>query len=142
MTTTYPDSYYAASIDHQMTDNIVHLVLARLPDAPAGVKGISLFVVPKFLLDENGETTDQRNGAVALSLEHKLGIHGSPTCVMEFDNAIGYLVGEANNGLSHMFTMMNDARQGVGVQGLSIDHRTRLPACAAIRQRPYSGHPA
>ncbi|WP_221801188.1 acyl-CoA dehydrogenase [Oceanobacter mangrovi] len=109
--------------DHQMTENIVHLVLARLPDAPAGVKGISLFIVPKFLLDANGETTDQRNGAVALSLEHKLGIHGSPTCVMEFENAEGYLVGEANQGLKYMFTMMNDARQGVGVQGLSISER-------------------
>ena len=121
--------------DHQMTDNIVHLVLARLPDAPAGVKGISLFVVPKFLLDENGETTDQRNGAVALSLEHKLGIHGSPTCVMEFDNAIGYLVGEANNGLSHMFTMMNDARQGVGVQGLSITERAYQHALQYAKDR-------
>ena len=102
--------------DHQMTDNIVHLVLARLPDAPAGVKGISLFVVPKFLLDEQGEPA-ARNDAYAVSLEHKLGIHGSPTCVMSFgDNggAVGYLVGEANKGLTYMFTMMNHARQGVG----------------------------
>lgn len=109
--------------DHQMTENIIHLVLARLPDAPAGVKGISLFVVPKFLLDANGETTAERNTAQALSLEHKLGIHGSPTCVMEFDNALGYLVGEPHNGLKYMFTMMNDARQGVGLQGLSISER-------------------
>ncbi len=109
--------------DHQMTDNIVHLVLARLPDAPVGVKGISLFIVPKFLLNEQGEATTERNGADALSLEHKLGIHGSPTCVMEFNNARGYLVGEAHKGLSYMFTMMNDARQGVGLQGLAISER-------------------
>ena len=109
--------------DHQMTDNIVHLVLARLPDAPAGVKGISLFIVPKFLLDEQGEATTNQNSVKALSLEHKLGIHGSPTCVMEFDNAEGYLVGEPHKGLSYMFTMMNDARQGVGLQGVSISER-------------------
>lgn len=109
--------------DHQMTENIIHLVLARLPDAPAGVKGISLFIVPKFLLNEAGETTTELNTVKALSLEHKLGIHGSPTCVMEFDGALGYLVGEPHNGLKYMFTMMNDARQGVGVQGLSISER-------------------
>lgn len=109
--------------DHQMTDNIVHLVLARLPDAPAGVKGISLFIVPKFLLDDQGEATTNLNTVKALSLEHKLGIHSSPTCVMEFDNAEGYLVGEPHNGLSYMFTMMNDARQGVGLQGVSISER-------------------
>ncbi|MGB1091687.1 MAG: acyl-CoA dehydrogenase [Oceanobacter sp.] len=109
--------------DHQMTDNIVHLVLARLPDAPAGVKGISLFIVPKFLLDENGETTAEMNGVKALSLEHKLGIHASPTCVLEFEGAKGYLVGEENQGLKYMFTMMNDARQAVGLQGLSISER-------------------
>jgi alkylation response protein AidB-like acyl-CoA dehydrogenase len=109
--------------DHQMTENIIHLVLARLPDAPAGVKGISLFIVPKFLLDDNGETTTERNTASALSLEHKLGIHGSPTCVMEFESSLGYLVGEPHQGLKYMFTMMNDARQGVGVQGLSVSER-------------------
>ncbi|MBU2966027.1 acyl-CoA dehydrogenase [Amphritea sp. 2_MG-2023] len=108
--------------DHQMTDNVIHLVLARLPGAPAGVKGISLFIVPKFLLDENGNPAD-RNDVYAVSLEHKMGIHGSPTCVMSFgDNggAVGYLVGEEHNGLAYMFTMMNHARQGVGLQGLGV----------------------
>ena len=121
--------------DHQMTDNIVHLVLARLPDAPAGVKGISLFVVPKFLLDAEGNTTAERNTAFALSLEHKLGIHGSPTCVMEFEGALGYLVGEPHNGLKYMFTMMNDARQGVGLQGLAISERAYQLARQYARDR-------
>ncbi len=124
--------------DHQMTENIVHLVLARLPDAPAGVKGISLFVVPKFLLDENGNPTDQRNDAFPVALEHKLGIHGSPTCVMSFgdnEGAIGYLVGEENNGLACMFTMMNDARQGVGLQGLSISERAYQQALEYAKER-------
>ncbi|MFD1384538.1 acyl-CoA dehydrogenase [Rhodanobacter aciditrophus] len=111
--------------DHQMSDNIIHLVLARLPDAPEGVRGISLFLVPKFLLDESGEP-GVRNDAYAISLEHKLGIHGSPTCVMQFgdgDGAIGYLVGEENKGLMAMFTMMNNARQSVGLQGLAVAER-------------------
>ncbi len=108
--------------DHDCTDNIVHLVLARLPDAPAGSRGISLFIAPKFLVDEDGNPV-ARNGITAIGLEHKLGIHGSPTCVMEFDKATGWLVGPENRGLACMFTMMNEARLFVGVQGVGIGER-------------------
>ena len=120
--------------DHQMTDNIIHLVLARLPGSPPGVKGISLFVVPKFQLDDAGNP-GERNRVNCLSLEHKLGIHASPTCVMEFDLARGQLVGEANKGLSYMFTMMNHARQTVGLQGLSIAERAYQQARQYARDR-------
>ena len=120
--------------DHQMTDNIVHLVLARLPDAPPGVKGISLFIVPKRLVDANGES-GELNGVACLSLEHKLGIHASPTCVMEFNDAIGYLVGEPHKGLTYMFTMMNHARQSVGLQGLSISERAYQDARQYAQER-------
>ncbi|WP_293265141.1 acyl-CoA dehydrogenase [Neptunomonas sp.] len=111
--------------DHEMADNIIHLVLARLPDAPAGVRGISLFLVPKFLVNENGDL-GKRNDVEAASLEHKLGIHASPTCVMAFGEntgAIGYLIGEAGKGLACMFTMMNNARLAVGLQGVAISER-------------------
>lgn len=111
--------------DHNMAENIVHLVLARTPDAPEGVKGISLFIVPKYLPDADG-TPGQRNDAHCASLEHKLGIHASPTCVMAYgdaDGAVGFLVGEENMGLSYMFTMMNEARLKVGLEGLSIGDR-------------------
>jgi len=123
--------------DHQMTDNVIHMVLARLPDAPAGVRGISLFLVPKFLLDENGNP-GERNDVKCVSLEHKLGIHASPTCVMSFGDeggAIGYLVGEPNRGLMAMFTMMNNARQGVGLQGHSVATRSYQQALAYARER-------
>jgi len=123
--------------DHQMTENIVHLVLARLPDAPPGVKGISLFLVPKFLPDANGEPGEP-NDLRCISVEHKLGIHGSPTCTMSFgdgDGAIGYLVGEANRGLFAMFTMMNEARQSVGLQGLSVSVRSYQQALAWAKER-------
>ncbi len=108
--------------DHDFTDNIIHLVLARTPSAPAGVKGISLFIVPKNVCDANGKI-EQRNDVYPMSVEHKLGIHGSPTCVLNFgDNggAVGYLVGRENEGLSYMFAMMNHARLSVGLQGVAI----------------------
>ena len=108
--------------DHDYTDNIIHMVLARTPGAPAGTKGISLFIVPKFLVNEDGSLGD-RNDLRPVSLEHKLGIHASPTCVLSFgdnDGAIGYLVGEEQGGMKAMFTMMNNARLAVGLQGLAI----------------------
>ena len=111
--------------DHELSENVIHTVLARIDGAPEGVRGISMFLVPKFLLDENGEP-GERNDVRATSLEHKLGIHGSPTCVMNFgdnEGAVGYLIGEENKGLYAMFTMMNHARLEVGLQGVAISER-------------------
>jgi len=110
---------FISSGEQDMTDNIIHLVLARLPGAPKGTKGISLFLVPKFLLNSDG-TPGTRNNFSCAGLEHKMGIHASPTCVMNYDGATGWLVGVPNKGLSAMFTMMNAARLYVGVQGLGI----------------------
>ena len=102
--------------EHDLAENIIHLVLAKLPDAPAGPRGISLFLVPKMAVNESGELTGASNGVRCGSIEHKMGIKASPTCVMNFDEATGYLVGELNNGLSHMFTMMNYERLSMGLQ--------------------------
>lgn len=109
---------FISSGDHDMADNIIHLVLARLPDAPAGTRGISLFIVPKFLPDEQGEC-GVRNTVNCGSLEHKMGIHGNATCVMNFDGATAYMIGEPHKGLKCMFTFMNSARLGTALQGLS-----------------------
>ena len=102
--------------EHDMVDNIIHLVLAKLPDAPEGVKGISLFIVPKFLVNADG-SLGARNALSCGGLEEKMGIHGNATCVMNYDGATGYLVGEPHKGMRAMFTMMNEARLGVGLQG-------------------------
>ncbi len=123
--------------EHEMSDNIVHLVLARLPDAPPGVKGISLFLVPKFLLNADG-SKGERNDLRVVSVESKLGIHSSPTCVMSYgdgDGAIGYLVGEEHSGLACMFTMMNNARLEVGMQGVAISERACQKAALFAKER-------
>jgi 3-(methylthio)propanoyl-CoA dehydrogenase len=134
--------------EHDLTDNIVHMVLARIDGAPEGVRGISLFVVPKVLVGENGEL-GARNDLRCVSIEHKLGIHASPTCVMAFgerDGAIGYLVGEPNRGLEYMFIMMNAARLAVGLQGYAVAERAFQQAADYARTRvqgrmPIIQHP-
>jgi alkylation response protein AidB-like acyl-CoA dehydrogenase len=120
--------------EHDLAENIVHLVLARTPDAPEGVKGISLFVVPKYLVQPDG-SLGERNTARCASIEHKLGIHASPTAVMVYDNALGYLVGEENKGLSYMFIMMNAARFSVGLEGVAIAERAFQRALAYAKER-------
>ncbi|AHV91060.1 acyl-CoA dehydrogenase [Bordetella holmesii] len=128
--------------EHDLAENIIHLVLARLPDAPAGVKGISLFIVPKFLVNEDG-SLGKRNDVWCASLEHKLGIHGSPTAVLLYgagkgevgEGAVGYLVGEANRGLEYMFIMMNASRYSVGQQGIALAERAYQHAQEYARER-------
>ncbi|RWX77189.1 acyl-CoA dehydrogenase [Neorhizobium lilium] len=139
--------------EHDAADNIIHLVLARLPDAPAGTRGISLFLVPKFLVNEDG-SLGPRNDVFCHSIEHKLGIHGSPTCTMiygdgRFDpagsgqkGAVGYLVGEENKGLACMFTMMNNARLAVGMQGVAVAEAATQKAVAFARERTQGKAPA
>jgi alkylation response protein AidB-like acyl-CoA dehydrogenase len=120
--------------EHDMAENIIHLVLARIEGAPAGTKGISLFVVPKLAVKDDG-SLGEANGVSCGSLEEKMGIHGNSTCVMNYDNATGWLVGEENRGLNAMFTMMNEARLGVGVQGLALSEVAYQNAVAYARER-------
>ena len=124
--------------EHDLTENIVHLVLARTPEAPAGTKGISLFVVPKFIVGDDG-SLGERNDVHIVSVEHKLGIKASPTCVLAFgdrsEGAVGYLVGEENSGMRYMFTMMNNARLGVAMEGLGLAERSYQAAADYARER-------
>jgi acyl-CoA dehydrogenase len=123
--------------DHPLTENIIHIVLARLPDARQGTKGISMFLIPKFLVNEDG-SLGARNDVHAAKLEHKLGIHGSPTCVLNYgdgEGAVGWMVGEPNRGLQYMFVMMNQARLGVGVQGVGVAEHAFQHALAYAKDR-------
>ena len=120
--------------EHDMADNIIHLVLARIEGAPAGIKGVSLFVVPKVLVNDDG-SLGARNGVVCGSIEHKMGIHGNSTCVMNYDNATGWLIGEENKGMQGMFVMMNEARLGVAVQGLAQSEVAYQNAVAYAKER-------
>lgn len=124
--------------DHDVADNVCHLVLARLPGAPAGTKGISLFLVPKFLPDADGNA-GPRNGVSVVSLEHKLGLHGSPTAVMQYDDATGWLVGSEQKGMAAMFTMMNNARLGVGGQGVGVAEAAYQHALTYAQERKQGG---
>src|SRR5258707_15308813 len=126
--------------EHDMAKNIVHLVLARTPNAPEGVKGISLFIVPKFLVNEDG-SLGERNDVHCVSIEHKLGIKASPTAVLQFGDhggAIGHLIGEENRGLEYMFIMMNAARYAVGMQGIALAERAYQKAAAFAKERIQS----
>jgi 3-(methylthio)propanoyl-CoA dehydrogenase len=120
--------------EHDLADNIVHLVLARVPDAPPGTRGISCFIVPKFLVNDDG-SLGERNCLECVSLEQKLGINASPTCVMAYDGAVGYLIGEPNEGMRYMFKMMNNARLSVGIEGLSLGERAYQQAVAYAAER-------
>jgi len=124
---------FISSGDHDMAENIVHVVIARLPDAPPGTKGISLFLVPKKRLDGDGNLVD--NGVSCGSIEHKMGIHGNATCVINFDQATGYLMGEVNKGLNCMFTFMNNARIGTAIQGIAHGERALQGATRYARER-------
>ncbi len=140
--------------EHDLAGNIIHLVLARVPDAPPGTKGISCFIVPKFLVDDDG-SPGERNSLECVSIEQKMGINASPTCVMAYDDAVGYLIGEPNRGMRYMFKMMNNARLSVGVSGLALGERAyqaavgyanerrqgRAPGAAAGAPSPIVDHP-
>src|SRR6188508_193986 len=125
---------FISSGEHDMAENIIHLVLARLEGARAGIKGLSLFVVPKFFVEADG-SVGKRNGVMCVSIEHKMGIHGNSTCVLNYDDAVGWLIGEENRGINAMFTMMNEARLGVAVQGLAISEAAYQNAAIYARDR-------
>ncbi|MFN9250853.1 MAG: acyl-CoA dehydrogenase C-terminal domain-containing protein [Brevundimonas sp.] len=125
---------WISSGEHDFTDNIIHLVLARIEGAPAGIKGISLFVVPKFMVNDDG-SLGERNSLKCVGLEHKMGIHGNATCVMQYDDARGWLVGQENKGMAAMFVMMNEARLGTGLQGLAIATAAYQAAAEFARDR-------
>ncbi|MDV6279174.1 acyl-CoA dehydrogenase family protein [Rhodococcus jostii] len=131
---------FITSGEHDLAENIVHLVLARTPDSPKGTRGISLFVVPKRTIDSAG-TPGDRNGVYCDSIENKMGLHGSATCVLRFDNAVGHLVGEVNKGLAAMFVMMNGARLGTGVQALGMNEVANQKALTYARERIQSRAP-
>ncbi len=120
--------------EHDLAENIIHLVLARTPDAPPGTKGISCFIVPKFLVEEDG-SLGERNGVTCVSIEHKMGIHASPTCTLVYEDAVGYLIGDENQGMRYMFTMMNHARLSVGLEGLALAERSHQQAVAFAKER-------
>ena len=120
--------------EHDLADNIVHLVLARIEGAPAGIRGTTLFIVPKFLINADG-SLGARNGVTCGSIEEKMGIHGNATCVMNYDEATGFLIGEENRGINAMFTMMNEARLAVGAQGLAQSEVAYQNAAAYARDR-------
>ncbi len=126
--------------EHDLTDNIIHLVLARLPDAPAGTKGVSLFLCPRRMVEADG-SLGAMNAVKCIGLETKIGIHGSPTCVMEYDGATGWLIGEPNRGMAAMFTMMNSARVNVGMQGVGIADAACQEALAYARERKQGAAP-
>ncbi|MGH9290951.1 MAG: acyl-CoA dehydrogenase [Acidimicrobiales bacterium] len=127
--------------EHDLAENIVHLVLARVPNAPPGTRGISCFIVPKFLVADDG-SLGERNGVECVSIERKMGINASPTCVMAYDSAVGYLIGEPNEGMRYMFTMMNNARLSVGLEGLAVGERAYQQAVAYARERRQGRAPS
>lgn len=128
------EKIFISAGEHDLSENIIHIVLARLPQAPAGTKGISLFIVPKFNVDDEGNLED-RNKVVCSAIEHKMGIHGNATCVLNFDGAKGYLIGPENRGLNCMFTFMNTARIGTAVQGLAASEISFQGALSYAKER-------
>ncbi|VAV88829.1 3-methylmercaptopropionyl-CoA dehydrogenase (DmdC), partial [hydrothermal vent metagenome] len=128
------EKIFISSGEHDLTDNIIHMVLARIEGAPAGTKGISLFIVPKVMVNDDG-SLGERNSMICSSIEHKMGIHGNSTCTLNFDEATGYLIGEENKGLRLMFVMMNAARLGTGMQGLCQAEAAYQNAAAYAKDR-------